>query len=107
MLTVKNLLSARSNRPVSNQFHIVETFDTTGEVLRETFQSYESMIACIDYEHKTLVIGEDWDYSVTTGKYRNQFFNSVYGFRALSDKKELVAAMKNGAYHGYKIVCCA
>lgn len=103
MLTVKNLLSARSNRPVANQFHIVETSDTTGEVLRETFQSYRSMIATIDYENSVLYIGEDWDYSVTTGKYRNQFFDNMFGFRGLSDKKSLIEAIKEGKYGRYSV----
>ena len=60
---VKNMQSARGN-DVPNQFIIY------GRNFR-AFQSYNSLIA-IEYEGKTYIFS-DWDYSVTTGKYRNEF----------------------------------
>lgn len=98
MLKVRNMVSARSGREVSNQFIITEVCDYTGEVLRETFQSYDSMIACVDHEHDKILIGKNWDYSVTTAKYRNQFFGNQYGISALSVKGNLQNALANGVF---------
>lgn len=36
-----------------------------------------SPIATIDRVHGTIELGEDWDCSVTTGRYRNLFFELV------------------------------
>lgn len=95
MLHVENLTSPRSGREVANQFRI------SGEG-KTVFQSYSSMIATIDYNHKAILIGEDWDYSVTTGKYRNQFFNQE-GFYALSTKAGLQNAIHEGKCDGYTV----
>ena len=54
-----------SGRDVPNQF-IITTYDKT------IFQSYNSVIA-VKYNDGSVILGEDWDYSATTGKYRNQF----------------------------------
>ena len=43
----------------------------------ELFQSYDSTIAVIDWDEHTVKIGTDWNYSVTTGKYRNAFFKDM------------------------------
>jgi len=58
-IQVKNI----NNRP--NQF-IIRTPDA------EYFQSYESVIA-MRTENKTYLDINYWDYSTTTGKYRNIF----------------------------------
>ena len=51
----------------NNQFLITEKN-------KQTFQSYKSIIAVKDYKtQKTYLDKYYWDYSVTTGKYRNQF----------------------------------
>lgn len=69
-MKVKNMTSTRSGRPVANQFVI------THEQL-ETFQSYDKTIVVIDREHYpdvTITLDATyWNYSVTTGKYRNEF----------------------------------
>ena len=36
------------------------------------FQSYGSVVA-VKYSDGSIVLGEDWDYSRTTGRYRNEF----------------------------------
>lgn len=63
-VTVRNMQSSRGN-DVPNQF-IIFTSDGT------YFQSYDSIIAKIDNENN-VTLGKDWNYSKTTGKYRNQF----------------------------------
>lgn len=63
--TARNMLSAAGNR-VANQF-IISTDDG------EYFQSYETVIAFRPYSGKILLDINSWDYSVTTGKYRNDF----------------------------------
>lgn len=67
-MRVYNMTSPRTGEPVANQF-IIEDDN------KVVFQSYNSMIAEIDYTNNILTIGEDWDYSRTTGKYRNAFFD--------------------------------
>ena len=66
-MKVYNMLSPRTGREVANQFVIEDGS-------RIVFQSYNSMIAEIDKSAKTIKIGANWDYSRTTGKYRNAFF---------------------------------
>ena len=63
-MKVTNMLSTRGNK-VPNQFII----NNNGE---EYFQSYNSIIA---KKSKGKIYLDDifWDYSVTTGKYRNDF----------------------------------
>lgn len=66
-MRVENFIS-NSGKPIPNQFII---FNDKGRY----FQSYHSMIAFIPYsaEEKTQLDINKWDYSTTTGKYRNQF----------------------------------
>ena len=70
---VQNMLG-NSGREIPNQFILY--FDG-GQV----FQSYQSVIAVVfdSYisEETPYYIGSDWDYSRTTGKYRNDFLNRV------------------------------
>ena len=63
-MKVENMTSARGNT-VPNQFIITDNGD-------EYFQSYKSIIA---KKSKGKIYLDDyyWDYSVTTGKYRNEF----------------------------------
>ena len=65
-MRVSSMTSPRTGREVANQFLIEDGS-------RIVFQSYDSMIAEIDYSTNTIKIGADWDYSRTTGKYRNAF----------------------------------
>jgi len=72
------------NGAVKNQFEI-----RTPEGVY--FQSYESIICFIPSNGgKTQLDSKYWDYSVTTGKYRNQFLGE--------NKKETEAKIKAGIY---------
>jgi hypothetical protein len=57
-----------SNRSVPNQYQII----TPKGIY---FQSYNSIIAYKPYYGKTELDEYYWDYSRTTGKYRNMFLN--------------------------------
>jgi len=96
-MTVKNI-SNRSGRKVPNQFIIRD--DATN---RTTFQSYDSMIATIDYQSNTITLGKRWDYSTTTSRYRNQFFDEQ-GFSDLASTKALADALKTGKYEDWTII---
>ena len=62
---VRNMYG-RTGREVPNQF-IINTKQG------EYFQSYKSIIAFIDNNNKVTLDKYYWDYSRTTGKYRNEF----------------------------------
>lgn len=91
-MKVSNMTSAKGNK-IPNQF-IIEDGDI------EYFQSYETIIAKKEYgyfnektgryEIKVTLDSRAWDYSVTTGKYRNMFLNET--------KKETEAKIKSGEY---------
>lgn len=70
MIKVQQMSSPKSHNPVANQF-IITTEDG------RYFQSYNSIIAFIPYnkvEGQKIQLDEKyWDYSRTTGKYRNKF----------------------------------
>ena len=65
-IKVKQMTSNRSGRPVANQFII---YTSKGRY----FQSYNSVIAFKDNEGNVTLDDYTWDYSRTTGKYRNEF----------------------------------
>lgn len=67
------------------------------------FQSYNSIIAVIDKMNKTIELGEDWDYSVTTGKHRNIFFRDYANIPDLASKKGIEYALKNGLCNGWTL----
>lgn len=82
-MKVRNITSSRGTK-VANQF-IIEV----GSFVY--FQSYESMIAAKHRDSGEVVLDEKyWDYSRTTGKYRNQFLGET--------KKETEAKIKSGEY---------
>lgn len=56
----------RGNNPVPNQYKIIIYGEAT------YFQSYETIIAKIDNRDKVF-LDPQWNYSVTTSKYRNEF----------------------------------
>ena len=79
-MKVTNMISNKGN-PVANQFILTgkETHMVNGESVErytEVFQSYKSIIAKRYYmvnKWFTELDNHYWDYSATTGKYRNQF----------------------------------
>ena len=78
---VQNMTSNRGNK-IANQFII---YTDTGSI----FQSYNSTIVKID-SGKTYLDKNTWDYSKTTGKYRNIFLNET--------KKDTEEKIKSGQY---------
>lgn len=85
-MRVYNMESPNGNK-VANQF-VIESDDES----IVSFQSYSSTIATINHNDNTITIGRDWDYSMTTGKYRNLFFNEY--FYPLKDKKAIDLLLK-------------
>ena len=81
MTTVTNMVSNKGNK-IANQFVI---YTTEGSI----FQSYNSTIVKIE-NGKTYLDLNKWDYSKTTGKYRNIFLNE--------NKKKTEEKIKNGEY---------
>ena len=81
-IKVENMQSSHGN-DVPNQFII-----QTDEGLY--FQSYSSVIAFKPLQGKIQLDTRKWDYSVTTGKYRNQFLNET--------KKETERKIREGVY---------
>ena len=61
-------MKSNKGRNVPNQFLI-----TTNEGFY--FQRYQTTIAFRDNKNQVYLDYNDWDYSVTTGRYRNQFLN--------------------------------
>lgn len=93
-MKVQNMTSLRGN-PVPNQF----TVNTPGPVnwmsglktgSGEVFQSYRSVIVFREYNGKVYLDENYWDYSTTTGKYRNQFLGET--------RKETEKKIKSGEY---------
>lgn len=86
--------SPRTGKPVANQYIITEKGGILGNFIkRETFQSYDSVIAIVTYwEDKTETVLDvnDWDYSRTTSKYRNEFLGE--------STKETQAKIDSGEY---------
>ena len=88
-MKVENITSNNGNK-IANQFVITDDRDN------EYFQSYNSIIVKKDFD----VIGEDpvkiyldqkyWNYSNTTGKYRNIFLGETI--------KDTKAKIKSGEY---------
>lgn len=95
-MRVENMVSPRTGREVANQFII------DGDGVR-TFQSYASTIAVIDYNERTVKIGVDWNYSTTTGKYRNAFFKDE-NFRDMADTKGMDRVMEQVKKNGFALV---
>jgi len=78
-MKVQNMTSSNGN-PVENQFILTGT-DSEGYEC-DILQSYDSIIAKRQYvnHYDSCVITLDrrfWDYSRTTGKYRNQFLGET------------------------------
>jgi len=81
MATVQNMVSNKGNK-IANQFII---YTTEGSI----FQSYNSTIVKIE-NGKTYLDLNKWNYSKTSGKYRNIFLNE--------NKKQTEEKIKNGEY---------
>ena len=80
VVKVENVTSSRGNT-IPNQFIMYGQGWTL-------FQSYKSPIAMLK-GGKTFIF-KDWDYSTTTGKYRNEFLGE--------EKKDTLKKLKSGEY---------
>ena len=95
-MKVKNM-TGRTGRPVANQFIVngisPESFSIGVEhvpgIQGYAFQSYSSIIVFM-YRGKVYLDCSRWDYSKTTGQYRNQFLGET--------KKETQAKIDSGEY---------
>lgn len=88
-MKVKNMEN-KNGRAVPNQFII-----TDGRpVFKQVFQSYDSIIVEKLWEPghgwRVRLDRDTWDYSKTTGRYRNQFLDET--------KKETQAKIDSGEY---------
>ena len=94
-MRVSNMTSARGNRVV-NQFEITGAIiknpkDRRCNITGTMFQSYSSNIAFKTYGDGTFLDERYWDYSATTGRYRNQFLGEgVYQTQAKIDSGEYI-----------------
>jgi len=82
-MKVENITSNNGNK-IANQFII------TDDVGNTFFQSYKSMIAKKTAINSIELDQKYWNYSNTTGKYRNIFLNETI--------KDTRAKIKNGTY---------
>lgn len=94
-MKVTNITNGRG-RKVPNQF-IIEN----GNVY--TFQSYNSVIAVVNFDNSTITIGGDWEHSTTTSRYRNRFFE-VLGLYEMSHTESVRKAIQDGEIVGYTVV---
>lgn len=85
-MKVENM-NGRSGK-VANQFRIY------GNGI-DIFQSYDSTIVECDFNTFTITVYPEWDYSKTTGKYRNQFM-SLQGLFEMTDAKGFRKALEAG-----------
>ena len=85
-MKVENIESSKGNK-IANQFVI------TDDNYNQYFQSYNSMIVkkdCSGLKNQIFLDQKYWNYSNTTGKYRNIFLNETI--------KDTRAKIKNGTY---------
>ena len=80
-MKVQNMTNANGNK-VANQFILTDHGrGALGNfIVRDTFQSYDSVIAVRTVWEDNTKIELDknnWDYSKTTGRYRNQFLGET------------------------------
>ena len=94
-IKVEQIINSNDN-PAANQFVI----RVDGGIV---FQSYDSIIATVDYDKQVITIYPDWNYSNTTGKHRNIFFSDYVHFKELSCKKGIEEYLQKGEYRGWKI----
>lgn len=88
-MKVQNMTSSNGNK-IANQFIITDVENNV-----QVFQSYETVVCrrqFCEVEQKYVIYLDEkaWDYSKTTGKYRNMFLGET--------KKETEAKIKSGEY---------
>ena len=93
--SVEQMINDRGNGAM-NQFVIRD-----GDIIM--FQSYRSLIAIVNRATKEVVVGSDYDYSITTGKHRNIFFRDYAYIPKLATKKGIDEAIKCGKCDGWTV----
>ena len=94
-MKVENM-KGRTGKSVANQFIIKEDINDLSGNCTESFQSYGTIIAKRDkfranVKSRQVWLDRDkWDYSTTTGKYRNQFLGET--------KKDTEKKIASGEY---------
>lgn len=94
-MKVENMTSRNGNK-IANQFIIKEEENEMSGNAVEYFQSYDTIIAKRDKfragveKRQVWLDSKYWDYSTTTGKYRNMFLGET--------KKETEAKIQSGEY---------
>ena len=83
-------------RGVANQFIIT----SEGGVM---FQSYRSKIAMVDWTNKKIMIYPHYNYSVTTSKYRNMFFEER-GMADLASTTGIEEHIEIGSWQDFEII---
>ena len=83
-MQISNMTSPSGNK-VANQFELND-YDKR----ERWFQSYRTMIVKNDSEGQIWLDEKHWDYSTTTGKYRNMFLGE--------NKAETLKKIKSGEY---------
>ncbi len=95
-MKVEQMINKNGNGAV-NQFVL-----TVGNTL--AFQSYDSTIAVVDRDEKTITLFPDWNYSKTTGKHRNIFFADYANIYAMSTLEGVKKAIKDGKCGEWKVI---
>lgn len=96
-ISVEQMINDRGNGAM-NQF-VIRDYDHNTVM----FQSYDSLIAVVNFTNRKVHIGSDWDYSVTTGKHRNIFFRDYANIPELATKKGIDKALKYGKCDGWEV----
>lgn len=94
-VSVEQMINDRGNGAM-NQFVIHD-----GDLLM--FQSYDSLIVVVNRATKEIILGQNWNYSKTTGKHRNIFFRDYVNIPDLASANGIAKAMKNGLCNGWTI----
>lgn len=82
-------LENNNGRAWANQF-VIRFDDYNIDIL----QSYNSLVCLFDYNENHITLGEDWDYSNTTGRAVNKFF-ADNGFEGIT-RAEIRKGLKSG-----------
>ncbi len=94
-MKVENMVSSQGNK-IANQFIIKESENGMSGNAIEYFQSYDTIIVKRDRfkagvaKRQVWLDINSWDYSKTTGKYRNIFLGET--------KKETIKKIETGEY---------
>lgn len=97
---VKNMDHWKTGKPTANEYVIIER-DLEDErwIRRMTFQSYQVIVAIVDFDDRRVIFGSDWHCSITTDRYRNMFFKRGR-FDALVGCDNVKSALDRGFSEG-------